>query len=267
MKNLGDIINKNNTKITYETDISQHENWKQLCNMMRENNIKINTFKFWFGKVTIRIDEQSIKKMFLANDKLQRVVITNFERGGRMLKYLCQCLKVKDLDSNSKLSSSQFNCKSLEMIEIKDRIGILAPRRLSELNIIVEYLSLEIICVARLFVKMNLELLQSTRSTRYINNDIFISTFDKLLKIVYNLLMTQMIPIDIVLKFYIDDINVRQKCHHLFQSYFDQTRIIKTYLMPKCNQHCIAIQTPIASFVLDDAKKTALFTVKNARQV
>ena len=251
---LHDIIDKNNALVTIDTDVFTKDNGTRLCDMIDKNNTKIDAITFWFRDYGYEINVYIFKKLVL-NDKLKWIQIDNWQttQNGQLLRNF-----LKFLTQDGKLLLSK--CKSLGKITIDDN----GYRSNTSLDVIIDFLSLDLISVDKLFFIFKFVV------SKY-DKDTFVEKFDQLCKKVYNLLIDNMIPINISVEFQNMETDQEKCVPNLFAKHFNQTKILKQYTKPTCSQRGVdecwtPLEEPTVSFEYDEESDSteACFTVKNA---
>ena len=271
--NLANLVNKNKNqmRVSFSTDICNGTNWKRLCSVIDENNGQVNELKLEIGWNRLeeqrQIDEKSIKRVLL-NGELESVRLSHNIQFGTMeneevciLQQFCQCLKDK------RLLSTTYS--ALGMIEIGANISG------ENLQLLIEYLSLDVIRVHRLFIMIKFVVIISIIHKLVIDHDELNKEFDQLCEMIHELLMNEMIPMDILIEFpqrvssLYHDIDLSTQLCNTFQRHFDEMKLSQQYVAPRCNQHCEALEKAKVNvfYQSDHNLKRIFFAVKNARQV
>ena len=211
-KYLTPIIKKNNCQIELSTDTFSKENWDKLCEMIINDNIKINKLEFWFRNYCRKDHRPDIKSLeiFLFKTNLKCLTIDNWERISKTVENVVQCFKHPNINSDKLLSS-------MEMIEISNE-EVVVP-----LNVMVDILKLNFVIKQKVFVHLKFNVSYTQEK--------FINLFSVLCEKVAALLIEYEIPINISLK--ILRIENRKQFEKIYNQIF--VRLLGKSILDKCD--------------------------------
>ena len=283
LKYLSDILKKNNARVVFSI-VSCYADGKKLIDMIVENGIKINELNIWMDVqesiefllpviFTSHLEKLTFDYWISGDDVIKNTLIsllkqattsTSTAEGTEGTKKAvkpasekAEMKEEKEHDCQVSLPDSTINTQdettdnetndalsSLEMIQFERSQSV-------NINQVNHFLYL----ILQLMAKFNNNLFVQTNLAVAVNKNTekFIELFRTLCQHVFTLMITKKAAIDIKIAFRGDiaqDDLFMQKCRSCFESYFDQTKLLKVYKRPIGNKYCNGLKEPICN--LDD---------------
>lgn len=248
LKLLKSVIVKNKTKIQIKAShyVSSDE-YIILNKTIKENGLQIEKMEIAVGDTYSPFGY--IKKA-ISNQGLAHLRVENWQSGGSNLGIIINFLKKFEESSTAneskdeggnEIEKNEVAFKALKILEIEDFDALFSS--CSNMTLINDFLNLQFIIDKKLFV------ITSFKAPPKKAKGDFISLFDTLCKSVSRLLTKERIPIDIKVLFEnLEDEPMCAESKKMFQSYFDEEKLVKNYKQPQCNKYCKPLMNPFASF-------------------